>query len=397
MWTDNAAAKFVILALVAVSCTACAGAVESDQAQRLDAPAIYARAEKALAGIKNLHAIITSGDGFGPAEYRDEVWQQGNSFRRDDGRHVFLLGERYAVQLDRRVNIAQAALRQASDGEFFLEAGKLQRAFGAREAADQPSGPKSQQPRTRSRNGRQEIGLFLEAFSGQEGLDPVIWFDSTTGLPTEIRRTTRDDQGDVVYTWHATYDYDVPLPAGFFSLKEVLKQDTVIVGWEHLRDLAAGEAVASQTLEGGGGDVTVEVYAVEKLPHDHLLIVGRVANEWPEWLGAHVRLREGPLRGGMRHRDYSLALQGRILPGPWYGGWGGGGPMPFFMVFAPEGYGWSGGAVPEQPSLTFRAWGLAISPSAPGPIEADLNVNLTLLAPTGPPVVHELASEMGAN
>jgi len=394
--------RIATLVLVAELCLASAAAAVSGEGQRLDAPAIYARAEKAIAGITNLHIAITSGDAYVPAGYRHEVWQQGDSYRSDDGRYVFVLGERYGLRLDRRANIAQAALRQASDGEFFLEAGKLQREFRAREAAGQLPASESQQPATRSRNGGEEVGITTTVSLSRDGdasqgqLETVMWFDTTTWLPTQISRTNRDGQGTVVNTWHGTYEYDLPLPAGFFSPKEPLRQDTVVVGWEHLRDLAAGEAVASETLQVGGRDATVEVCAVEKLPQDHLLIVGRVADAWPEWLGAHVRLRERVVRESVRHHDYSLALQGRILTGPWYGG-GRGGPMPFFMVFAPEGYGETGGGAFAEPSLTFRAWGVAPSPTDSGAIEGDMNANLTLPAPMGPPVVHELAPEIAAD
>jgi hypothetical protein len=249
----------------------------------------------------------------------------------------------------------------------------------------------------RTVEGREQLGVSMFRSPTSEPADPqfwrettmLTWIDAATYLPMAAEDVIRDRSGGTLIRWRAEYAYDLDLPEDWFSFDSLLAGGTVLVGWEHLRELSEGEAIASGTARVGDKDVVVEVRGVEALPRDHVLIVASVGR-FPRWLGAHLIRQEG-----RNYSSYSLVWQRPIGLGPW--GAGGGPPPPFAMVFAPEGRGSRGVSVPGT-RLTWRAWGLfqyrTSAEEASGDQqwqEDDVVFKLTLPLPGEAPVAHELA------
>jgi hypothetical protein len=192
----------------------------------------------------------------------------------------------------------------------------------------------------------------------------------------------------VLTHWRAEYAYDLDLPEDWFSLESLLAGDTVLVGWEYLRELSERDPIASGSTHIGDRDLLAEVRGVEALPRGHVLVVASVSG-FPRWLGAHLIRQKG-----RNYSSYSLAWKWPITLGPWGGG--GGPPPPFAMVFAPEGHGGCDLSVPGT-RLTWRAWSLfqyrVSAEEASGDQqwqEEDVVFELTLPLPEEAPVVHEL-------
>lgn len=360
---------------------------------------VLARAREAVKRVETLHGVIESGDPRDTYVHRTEVWQHGRDYRTDDVYATFVLTGDWAIRLVREGGVALAARRQPGDDAHFLVIEKVAGWLDVdREGEGQSEIRVSERVETRLHGGREELGVVVTRSSRPSvarredwrETKEHIWADAGTWLPVEFERVSRDVSGRELYCYKARYEYEVSPPEDLFSLRSVVAEAAVVVGWEHICELAEREPIASQVIQDSRGEVVVEVRAIELLPRDYLLVVGFVRGSHPRWLGAHVR-RDG----GRVYRDFSLAHHGSIVGTAWYGGMTGPPRLPFYMVFAPGGYGGVSGIVPESPRLTFRAWGLSwhLESGERPTVERDLFVKLTLPMPEGPPATHELVRQ----
>ena len=357
------------------------------------------RARDAVRSVGSLHRVCEYRDG--DRVSRQEEWQEGRLYRREDNWSTFLLGDRWAVQREKRSEVAMAACRRDADDWFFLASEELIRGLDLeRVAAAYSQVVVSEHIQRRTIEGRERLGVTVIQSPGAERttatesyyeVTMVFWIDVVTWLPMEAETVNRDQAGKALATSRSVYEYDLDLPEDWFSVGSVLGAEAVIVGWEDLRELSERGPIASSQIQVGGRDVLVEVRAVEALPRNHILIVGFLDHS-PEWLGAHLIRQDG-----RKYWDYSLAWHRRIMSTPWFGGGSGPPRFEFAMVFAPKGHGSRGVSVPA-PRLTWRAWGLFQYPVQSGAEsgesrweEEDLVVSLALPVPEGPPLVHELA------
>jgi len=360
---------------------------------------ILERARDAVRSVGNLHRVFeVSYWDWGRAS-RQEEWQEGRLYRREDDWSAFLLDDRWTVWRDKRSDVAMASRRRGADDRLFLASETLISDLDLERVASAYSQVVvSEHIQRRTVGGKGQLGIaVVQSPDGVRAagetyyhVTMVFWIDAATSLPMEQEAVNRDQAGKALATSRWVYEYDLDLPEDWFSVRSVLGEDAVVVGWENLRELSQREAIASRQIQVGGRDVLVEVRAVRALPRSHFLIVGFL-DDSPQWLGAHLIRQDG-----RKYGDYSLAWQHRITATPWGGGGSGHPRFEFAMVFAPERYGTRGVSVPG-PRLTWRAWGLFRYPVEssvePGEFrweEEDRVISLELPVPEGPPLVHEL-------
>ncbi len=364
---------------------------------------VLASAREAVKQVSNLHSISERTYPDVPRAYRQQEWEEARLYRREDSFSTFVLGNRWAVLRDRRSNVAMAALRRTEDDRMFLASRELLGQLDLeREASAYSKVTISHQIVRRIVNEREQLGVQMVQSPKTEPAREDDWFqvtmqfwvDMTTYLPAEQESVNRDRSGTVLARTRTQYEYDLDMPDDWFRPTFVLDGDTLVLVWEHLRELTEREAVASEVVKVGGDEVLLEVRAVERLSGDHVLIVG-LMQQRPEWLGSYLIQQEGT-----RSRDWSLVWQRAVLPGPWGGGSSGPPRLHFAMVFAPKGYGSRRVSVPA-PTLTWRAWGLFSYPAhidqASGHTEwqqEDLVIKMALPVPEESPVVHELPEEL---
>ena len=357
------------------------------------APAeLLARAAQAVVKARSLHVVH---DVTGTAPYRWEEWQEGDLYRRDNTPRLhFFLNTSWAINYDESANVAIAARQRPDDSSMYATTRVL--------SALRVGGPNTP-PRT-----QEELGAIAERRiyegSAQFGVritqrwrpqfpdeaaesDREIWIQAGTWLPVEFDYKTRDSSGKIIGGGTDRYEYNMSIPGDFLAWSSVLRKDAVIVGWEHLHELENKPAVAIQTLKGEYGEVAVEVRNVERLPEDCLLVTGYVSGAEPEWLGAHVTVRDGNVV-----REYRLTQDNALGPAPW--GWGSSGPprLHFYMIFSRARVGWCSGPAPQVPTITFRAWGLVdyVPPRETKRNQTTFTVEMGLPTPSGPPLEHEL-------
>jgi hypothetical protein len=348
---------------------------------------VLARAAEAVSKAQSIHVVYQQTV---PGAFRSEEWQLGDLYRRDAAsRYHFFLGPEWAVSYDEQSNIAIAA-RRRSDDEGRCPSAKLGDLLqlGASAVAPGPSPNLSILPEGRVREGRPLRGIRVTRHWKPQFPDELaesvhtIWIEEETWRPVAVDYVSRDSLGTVITRFTEQYQYNLPLSRDLLSWSSVLQQTTVVIGWEHLHAVQDHPAIAIQSLHIGPQEITVEARSLERLPNDHLLVTGCVERANPEWLGAHITIRDGRLLS-----SYRLVQGTPFGLAPW--GWGSTGParQHFYMVFSLDQTGW-GPAVPS-PTLTFRAWGLNRAVSAQRE-ETTFTVQMNLPVPTGKPVAHEL-------
>jgi hypothetical protein len=402
VWLMRASTMWCALWLASGAWLGAAAGAGAQGSAALSPRDLLARAQEAVKEVRNLHSISERSYPDAGRAYRQQEWEQAGLYRREDNFSTFVLGERWAVLRDRKSDVAMGALRRAEDDRMFLASPELLRHLDlGREASAYSKVTVSGQIEKRVVDGKEQLGVRLvqtpkeqRAREGWFEVTMQVWVEGATQLPAVIESGHTDRSGKMLASSRTEYQYNLELPDEWFRPSSVLDRDTVVLVWEHLRDLVERGAIASEVVKVGDREVLLEVRAVERLPRDHVLIAGLV-HGYPEWLGSYLTQQEG-----RRFRDWSLAWKRAVLPGPWGGGGSGPPRLHFAMVFAPKGYGSRGISVPAR-TLTWRAWGLFSypvhreeQPDGPQWQEEDLVIRMALPVPEGPSVVHEFVEEL---